>query len=71
MIHVQLIADGPIVTMDEAELERRDTVVDNDHEHTDVIEYFMPGRYERAVHRSVHVRLKKGIGIEAVLGKIG
>jgi hypothetical protein len=71
VITVQLIAEGPITEMDEAQLERRDSVVDNDTEHTEVIEYFMPGEYSRAVHRSVHVHLKQGIGLEAVLGKVG
>lgn len=71
MITAQLSVDGPIVTVDETEYERRDSVIDNDHEHTRVVEYFVPGQYDRAVHRSVHVHLKKGIGIEGVLGKVG
>jgi hypothetical protein len=71
MINVQLQLDGPITEMDETQLERRDSVVDNDQEHTKVFEYFIPGDYSRAVHRSVHVHLKRGLGIEGILGKVG
>lgn len=47
---------GPI---DETLLERRDGVLDNDHEHTTWVEYWLEGA---CVHRSVHVALKQGLG---------
>jgi hypothetical protein len=43
------------------------SVVDNEHEHTEAIEYLLDGKI---VHRSVHVHLKEGIGIEGILGSI-
>lgn len=42
--------------MDDAQLEKREGVVDNDHEHTTWVEYWLG---EELVHRSVHVRLKE------------
>jgi hypothetical protein len=57
-----------IFQMDESELTRKDSVIDDVHEHTEVIEYFLKGKghenlpaAERAivaVHRSVSVGLK-------------
>jgi hypothetical protein len=44
--------------MDDALLEKRDGVVDNDHEHTTWVEYWLNGEL---VHRSVHVTLKEGV----------
>lgn len=70
-VHVQLLADGPITTMDASALERRDSVIDNDHEHTEIVEYFLPGDYARAVHRSVHVTLKQGLNIFPEQGQVG
>lgn len=51
----------PLVTtiygeMDEAQLEKREGVLDNNHEHTTWIEYWLNGEL---VHRSVHVTLKE------------
>jgi len=43
--------------MDEADLRKVDGVVDNDHEYTTWVEYWLDGEL---VHRSVHVTLKKG-----------
>ena len=42
--------------MDEALLEKREGVIDNDNEHTTWVEYWHDGKL---VHRSAHVRLKK------------
>jgi hypothetical protein len=53
----QDILDGPHLTL-----------IDNDNENTTVTEYKLDGKI---VHRSVHVRLKKGLGIEAALGQLG
>jgi len=61
MINVQLQADGPITQMDEAELVKSEGSFDNDNEFTTWVEYRLasdPGAV-RAVHRSVHVTLKK------------
>lgn len=71
MITVQLVEGGPITEMEERFLDRKDSVVDNDHEHTEIVEYFVKGEPVRAVHRSVHVTLKRGIGLEAILGTLG
>lgn len=70
MIPVQLQPDGPITQMDEAQLEKREGVLENEHELTRWVEYWLPGTTDRAVHRSVHVHLKQGLGIEAVLGRL-
>lgn len=59
---------GIIELMDKSKLVQNNSVVDNDHEHTEVTEYLLNGK---VVHRSVHVTLKKGIGIEGIFGKIG
>lgn len=67
MITVQLEPDGPITEMDEALLTPNHSVVDNEHEHTVVTEYHLNGR---VVHRSVHVTLKVGVGVEGVLGRM-
>lgn len=56
---------GPI---EERYLKRLDSTVDNDNEFTQVVEYFL---MDECVHRSVTINLKKGMGIEAILGQIG
>lgn len=60
--------DGIIVPMEASKLDKNHYVTENDHERTEVWEYRF---LDRIVHRSVHVRLKKGIGIEAMLGRMG
>ncbi len=63
------LGDGKIRQMEENRLLGPIvSVLDNDHEHTEITEYFLEGKI---VHRSVHVHLKEGIGIEAVLGRLG
>ncbi len=54
--------------MDEARLRRVEGELDNSHEHTKWVEYYLA---DELVHRSVHVHLKEGIGIEAILGGVG
>ena len=44
------------------------SLTDTAHEHTLVTEYRLQGK---TVHRSVHVTLKEGLGIEAHMGQIG
>lgn len=44
--------------MDEAALEKREGVVDNDNEHTTWVEYWLD---DELVHRSVHIALKKAL----------
>jgi hypothetical protein len=68
MITVQLQEKGPITEMDEALLERRDSFLDNDHEITTAIEYWLG---DRCVHRSVHVHLKQGLSLKAEQGAFG
>jgi len=68
MINVDF-GDGQIVPFDERKLEGPfETITENEHECTKVTEYRLLGK---VVHRSVHVSLKQGIGIEGVLGWIG
>jgi hypothetical protein len=63
------LGDGVIREKDDSELDGPFyNVVDNDHEHTVATEYRLEGR---VVHRSVHVHLKQGLGIEAILGSFG
>lgn len=53
--------------MDDAVLEKRDGVVDNDNEYTTWVEYWHNGEL---VHRSVHVHLKRNVladGVAAAL----
>lgn len=69
LITVQLEENGPITEADDSLFTRSDGVLDNDHEHTTWVEY--RSESGRVVHRSVHVTLKEGIGIEAVLGQLG
>ena len=60
-ITVQLTPDAPITEMDESLLVRSEGGVDNENEHTTWVEYRLTSDplAERAVHRSVHVRLKR------------
>lgn len=60
MINVQLLDGGPITEVDEASLEKREGIVDNENEYTTWVEYRLPGQ-ERIVHRSAHVTLKKAL----------
>lgn len=51
--------------MDEAALEKREGLVENDHERTYWVEYW------QLVHRSAHVTLKEGVSMEPELGSVG
>jgi hypothetical protein len=53
--------------MDESLLEKKEGVVDNDHEMTQWIEYWLEGEL---VHRSVHVVLKKNVLADGVAAMI-
>lgn len=61
MVNVQLDPDGPITQMDDALLVCRTGGHSNDNETVKWIEYRLltDPEAERAVHRSVHVTLKK------------
>ena len=48
--------------MDEAFLEKKEGSVDNDHEYTTWVEYWLDGEL---VHRSAHVALKKPVTLAA------
>lgn len=53
--------------IDNSLLEKREGVVDNEHEHTTWVEYWLDGEL---VHRSAHVDLKQNViadGIAAML----
>jgi len=60
--------DGKIVQFDVSKLTPDHSVSENEHERTEIIQYRFMGK---VVHRSAHVRLKHGIGIEAMLGRMG
>lgn len=49
-------------------LVKKFVVTENDNQITEVTSYYWVGH---EVHRSVHVRLKKGLGIEGILGRFG
>jgi hypothetical protein len=48
--------------MDDSLLEKKEGFVDNDDEYTTWVEYWLDGEL---VHRSVHVQLKKSVGLSA------
>lgn len=52
--------DGTHGEAADSELEKREYVIDNDHERTLVTEYRFLGS-EDVVHRSVHVTIKEGL----------
>jgi len=63
------LGDGVIREMDEALLQGPHIhQFENDHERTVATEYTLDGK---VVHRSVHVTLKEGLGIEAHMGAFG
>ncbi len=48
--------------LDEALLEKREGAIDNDNERTTWVEYRLAGQPDsEAIHRSVHVQLKRGV----------
>ena len=61
LINVQLIEGGPITQLDEDLLVKREGLIDNEIERTTWIEYRLRSDpdAERAIHRSVHVTLKR------------
>jgi hypothetical protein len=67
LVNVDL-GNGVISQMDDADLTPNHSVIDNEHERTAITEFRLN---DKVVHRSVHVHLKQGIGIEGVLGSIG
>lgn len=54
--------------MDESELRRVDGEVENENEHTTWVEYYLG---EELVHRSAHIRLKKGVVLDSIAGDLG
>lgn len=66
-VHVDL-GDGNIRLMKVSDLTPNHSVVENDHEKAHITEYLFHGK---VVHRSVHTVLKKGLGIESVIGQVG
>jgi hypothetical protein len=67
MIPVDL-GDGVIQQMDASLLEGPlYQITQNEHEHTIATEYRFEGR---VVHRSVHIILKEGMPIDAILGRL-
>jgi hypothetical protein len=54
--------------MDESKLRRETGVVDDEREHTEWVEYYLG---DELVHRSAHVMLKQGLGVEGMLGSMG
>ena len=54
--------------MDETLLEKKEGFVDNDDEYTTWVEYWLDGEL---VHRSVHVQLKKSVGLKVEAASFG
>lgn len=54
--------------MEEALLDKKEGSIDNDHETTSWVEYWLDGEL---VHRSVHVALKRNVIAEGVAAMIG
>jgi len=52
---------------DEATLEKREGIVDNENEYTTWVEYRQPGSSE-VIHRSVHVTLKRPVTATSAVG---
>lgn len=50
--------------MDESKLLKQEGVHEDERERTSWVEYY------QLVHRSAHVTLKQGLGIEAILGSV-
>lgn len=65
---INALINGILCQVDESTLTPNHSVVDNNHEHTEVTEWRLNGE---VVHRSVHVTLKEGLGIEYALGRLG
>lgn len=55
-------------TMDESLLEKKEGVLDNDHEYTTWVEYWLDGEL---AHRSAHVTLKKSPFTDFATQKLG
>lgn len=53
--------------MERKHLRRKFSVTNNDREYTEVTEYFLG---DECVHRSATINLKKGLGIEGMLGQL-
>lgn len=63
------LGDGRIFPIERSKLEGPFySRMENDHECTLATEYRLQGK---VVHRSVHVTLKQGIGVEFALGQLG
>jgi hypothetical protein len=54
--------------MDEALLEKKTGIVDNENEHTEWVEYWRNGEL---IHRSVNMALKKGVFAFSQTAKLG
>lgn len=65
---INALINGEHCRVDESTLTPNHSVVDNDNEYTKVMEFRLNGE---VVHRSVHVTLKKPLGIEGLLGRLG
>ena len=72
LINVQLEVDGPVTQMDESELVKRTIAVEDENEHTVATEYRLKSdpRAERAIHRSVDMKLKTGLFATGVLAQL-
>lgn len=54
--------------MDEKQLRKVEGSIDNDNEHTTWVEYYLGAEL---VHRSAHIRLKKGVVLDTAAGNLG
>lgn len=71
--HLKLNADGrPVVTtiygeMEEKDLRREVDISDNAQQRTIIVLYYLGAE---CVHRSTHIQLKQGLGIEGMLARL-
>lgn len=65
---ITALINGENVTVDESTLIPNHSETDTEDQNTKVTEFLLNGE---VVHRSVHITIKKGLGIEGVLGKLG
>lgn len=73
LIPVQLEPNGPISTLDETELVKKEGMFEDENERTSWVEFRLKSDPDnpRAVHRSAHVHLKKPLFSEGLTASIG
>lgn len=65
---IKALINGELLDVDESTLTPNHHIEENENERAEVTEWLLDGV---SVHRSVNLTLKKGLGIEGVLGRLG